>query len=154
MIDAIDIKIINALLANSRTSTTKISESLKISNVATQQRISKLEKAGIITGYTARVNYTMIGMKTIAYVGIFLEKAKDYKEVIEQLKAVPQISQAHFTTGNYSIFAKISAKDNENLMDILSSKIQNIDGIARTETFISLHEGINQSLFLEEITEK
>lgn len=153
MIDAIDVKIINALLANSRTSTTKISESLKISNVATQQRISKLEKAGIITGYTARVNYSAIGMKTIAYVGIFLEKAKHYMDVIDQLKEVPQITQAHFTTGNYSIFAMITAKDNENLMEILSSRIQNIDGIARTETFISLHEGINQSLFLEEIVE-
>jgi len=122
--------------------------------VPPQQRISKLEKAGIITGYTARVNYSAIGMKTIAYVGIFLEKAKNYRDVIEQLKQVPQITQAHFTTGNYSIFAKITAKDNENLMDILSSRIQNIDGIARTETFISLHEGVNQSLFLEELEEK
>lgn len=150
MIDAIDIKIINALLANSRTSTTKISDSLKISNVATQQRISKLEKAGIITGYSAVIDYSLIGMKTVAFVGIFLEKAKNYTDVISQLKEVPQISQAHFTTGNYSIFAKITAKDNDNLMEILSTRIQNIDGIARTETFISLHEGINQSLLLEE----
>ena len=150
MIDAIDIKIINALLANSRTSTTKISDSLKISNVATQQRISKLEKAGIIKGYSAMIDYSLIGMKTVAFVGIFLEKAKNYTDVISQLKEVPQISQAHFTTGNYSIFAKITAKDNDNLMEILSTRIQNIDGIARTETFISLHEGINQSLLLEE----
>jgi len=150
MIDRTDIKIINALLANSRTSTTKISESLKISNVATQQRISKLEKAGIIKGYSAIIDYSVIGMKTVAFVGIFLEKAKIYKNVISQLKAVPQITQAHFTTGNYSIFAKITAKDNDDLMHILSTRIQNIDGIARTETFISLHEGINKSMVLEE----
>ncbi len=150
MIDNVDIKIINALLENSRTSTTKISQSLKISNVATQQRITKLEKAGIIKGYSALIDYSLIGMKTVAFVGIFLEKAKNYKDVINQLKEVPQISQAHFTTGNYSIFAKITAKDNDDLMNILSTRIQNIDGISRTETFISLHEGINQNLQLEE----
>lgn len=150
MIDATDIKIINALLANSRTSTTKISESLKISNVATQQRISKLEKAGIIKGYSAIIDYSLIGMKTVAFVGIFLEKAKNYKDVISQLMDAPEISQAHFTTGNYSIFAKITAKDNDDLMNILSTRIQNIDGVARTETFISLHEGINKSVQLQE----
>lgn len=150
MIDSIDIKIINALLENSRSSTTKISESLKISNVATQQRISKLEKAGIIKGYSAMIDYSAIGMKTVAFVGVFLEKAKDYKDVIALLKEVPQITQAHFTTGNYSIFIKISARDNDDLMEILSTRIQNIDGIARTETFISLHEGINKSLLLND----
>lgn len=150
MIDAIDIKIINALLVNSRSSTTQISKSLRISNVATQQRITKLEKVGIIKGYSALIDYSLIGLKTVAFVGIFLEKAKNYKDVIDQLKSVPQISQAHFTTGNYSIFAKITAKDNDDLMEILSTRIQNIDGIARTETFISLHEGINQNLRLEE----
>lgn len=149
MIDSKDVKILNALLTNSRTSTTKISESLKISNVATQQRISKLEKAGIVKSYTATLDYTKIDYKTIAYLGIFLDKAKDYSTVIKQLNEVPQISEAHFTTGNYSIFAKIYAKNNMHLMEILSEKIQNIDGVSRTETFISLQEGIHKPIFLE-----
>ena len=148
MIDDIDVKILNALLQNSRTSTTQISKTLKISNVATQQRITKLEKAGIITSYTAKLDYTKINYKTIAYLGIFLEKAKNYKDVLQKLNEVPQIAEAHFTTGNYSIFAKIYANDNEHLMHILSEQIQNIDGISRTETFISLQEGINKSITL------
>ncbi|MDA9773484.1 Lrp/AsnC ligand binding domain-containing protein [Saprospiraceae bacterium] len=149
MLDAKDVKILNALLNNSRTSTTKISESMKISNVATQQRISKLEKMGVIKGYTATLDYTMADYKTIAYLGIFLEQAKNYPSVIEQLNKVPQISEAHFTTGNYSIFAKIYARNNMHLMEILSEKIQNIQGVARTETFISLQEGINKPIFVE-----
>ncbi len=149
MLDPKDIKILNALLTNSRTSTTKISESLKISNVATQQRISKLEKAGIIKNYTATLDYSKVEYKTIAYLGIFLEKAKNYPDVIKQLNKVPQITEAHFTTGNYSIFAKIYAKNNMHLMEILSEQIQNIDGVARTETFISLQEGINKAIVLE-----
>jgi len=143
-----DIKILNELLKNSRTTTTKIAEHVSISNVATQQRITKMEKNGLIKGYTAVLDYQKLGFKTTSYIGIFLEKAKYYPEVIDKLSRVPEILEAHFTTGNYSIFAKIIARDNIHLMEILSEQIQNIDGIARTETFISLQEGINKPLFL------
>jgi len=58
------------------------------------------------------------------------------------------MSEAHFTTGNYSIFAKVYAKNNDHLMEILNTQVQIIDGIARTETFISLEEGILKPLYL------
>ncbi len=141
--DRIDVKILNALQRNSRISITGIANDLKISNVATQQRIQKLENAGVIKGYTTVLNHESLGYKTVAYLGVFLEKAKDYGSVIKKLKKIPQVLEAHFTTGNYSIFAKILAKDNKHLMEILSSQIQPISGIARTETFISLEEGIS-----------
>ncbi|MFK7756610.1 MAG: Lrp/AsnC family transcriptional regulator [Flavobacteriales bacterium] len=140
--DSIDIKILNALQRNSRTSTTNISKELKISNVATQQRIQKLEKAGVIKGYTAMLDREFLGYKTMAYLGIFLDKAKDYPSVLKKLKEIPEVTEAHFTTGNYSIFAKILAKDNKHLMQILSHQLQPIKGISRTETFISLEQGI------------
>jgi len=148
MLNEKDIKILNALLDNSRSSTTTISKELDLSNVATQQRISKLEKNGVIKSYTATVDYQLIGYKTIAYLGIFLEKAKDYPTVIKEMSQIPQIAEAHFTTGNYSIFAKIYAKSNMHLMEILSERVQSIEGVARTETFISLQEGIHKPIFL------
>ena len=148
MIDDKDIKIINSLLTNSRQSTKAIADPLSISNVATQQRIDKLEKQGIIKGYTAQIDYSLLGYNTIAYVGIFLEKAKHYPEVIKKLRKVEEIKEAYFTTGNYSIFTKIYAHDNQHLMRILSERVQNIDGIARTETFICLEEGVNKEVML------
>lgn len=148
IMDSIDVKILNSLLSNSRTTTTKIASQVDVSNVATQQRIGKLEKAGIIKGYTAVIDYRLLNYKTVSYIGIFLEKAKNYPDVIKKLNKVPQIIEAHFTTGNYSIFAKVIAKDNIHLMEILSEQVQNIDGIARTETFISLQEGIHKPMYL------
>lgn len=148
MLDSIDVKILNALLGNSRTSTTAISKDLKISNVATQQRITKLQEQGVIERFTAKLNYAKLNYKTISYLGIFLDKAKDYKAVLKELEKVPQVAEAHFTTGNYSIFAKIYARDNQHLMEILNGQIQEIQGIARTETFISLHEGIHKEIML------
>jgi len=148
MIDATDIKILNSLLTNSRQSTKALAEPLDISNVATQQRIDKLEKNGIILNYTALLDYKALGYNTIAFVGIFLVKARDYPDVVAQLRNVPQITEAYFTTGNYSIFTKIYAKNNHHLMQILSQEVQLIDGVARTETFICLEEGANRAMML------
>ncbi len=144
MIDSIDIQILNALLKNSRESITAISKDLNISNVATQQRITKLQEQGVIERFTAKLNYAKLNYKTISYLGIFLEKAKDYQRVLSALEQVPQVVEAHFTTGNYSIFAKVYARDNQHLMEIINGQIQEIKGVARTETFISLHEGIHK----------
>ena len=146
--DQIDIQIINALLANSRTPLTELAKNIDLSNVAIQSRISKLEKKGIITNYTTQVNYKLLDYSTVAFVGIFLEKAKHYRSVVEKLNKVNNITEAHFTTGNYSIFAKVYAKDNEHLMQILNTQVQNIPGIARTETFISLEEGVHKPLYV------
>lgn len=148
MIDSIDIQILNALLTNSRESTTAISKELNISNVATQQRITKLQEQGVIEKFTAKLNYAKLNYKTISYLGIFLEKAKDYQRVIAALDKVPEVAEAHFTTGNYSIFAKVYARDNQHLMEILNGQIQEIKDVARTETFISLHEGIHKEVRL------
>ncbi len=146
--DDIDVKIINTLLANSRITIKDLSKDIDLSNVAIQSRINKLEEKGIVTGYTSQINYKKLGFSTIAFVGIFLEKAKYYREVKEKLNAVKNITEAHFTTGNYSIFAKIYAKNNDHLMEILNGEVQNIKGIARTETFISMEEGVLKPLMI------
>jgi Lrp/AsnC family transcriptional regulator for asnA, asnC and gidA len=71
-----------------------------------------------------------------------------YKSVIEQLRAIPEIVSAHYTTGVYSIFARVICKDTDHLREVLSSKIQKISGIQRTETFISLEESIQRPISL------
>lgn len=147
--DSIDINILNSLLSNSRQSTTSISKEIAISNVATQQRISRLEEKGIILAHTTKINLAGVGYNTQAFIGIYLERARHYQEVISKLKEIPEVIEAHFTTGTYSIFAKIIAYNNQHLMEILNNQVQNIDGISRTETFISLDQGINKTIQLD-----
>ena len=66
-----------------------------------------------------------------------------------ELQKIPEIVGAHYTTGVYSIFAKIICQDTNHLREVLSRDIQKIQGIQRTETFISLHESINRPVLLE-----
>jgi len=70
--------------------------------------------------------------------GIYLDKAKYHKSVVEALQNISEIIECHYTTGQYAIFVKIQTKNNIHLKQIIDTEMQEIDGIARTETFISL----------------
>ncbi len=145
-IDSLDRKILKMITKNARIPYLEVARECHVSGAAIHQRIQKLTKLGVITGSKFTIEPRKIGYKTCAYMGIFLEQASLYNNVLVELKKIPEITQCHFTTGNYSIFIKIFAKDNEHLKTILSDKIQLISGIARTETFISLEEGFNRSI--------
>ena len=145
-IDSLDKKILELITENARIPYLEVARACNVSGAAIHQRIQKLSKMGVITGSKFSIEPKKIGYKTCAYMGIFLDKASLYNNVLEELKKIPEVTQCHFTTGNYSVFIKIFARDNEHLKSILTDKIQLISGIARTETFISLEEGFNRSI--------
>ena len=63
-----------------------------------------------------------------------------------ELKKIPEIVEAHFTTGSYSVIVKLYARDNEHLMTLLNEHIQEIPGVTNTETMISLDQSIKKEL--------
>ena len=90
----------------------------------------------------------ILGFKTMAFIGVYLDKAMNNSTAVNKLNQIPEILECHYTTGNWSIFIKIMCKDNEHLMNLLNNKIQNIPGISRTETFISLDQQISRQIAL------
>lgn len=95
--------------------------------------------SGVITGAESLINPEAIGYETCAYVGIFLNDPAQFKSVVETLKQIPEIIECHFTTGQYDIFIKLFARNNDHLLDILQNQIQAL-GVARTETLISFKQ--------------
>ena len=91
-------------------------------------------------------NPKKVGFTTLAFVGIYLEKAIDVNFAIKKLKAIEEITECHYTTGDWSILIKIYCKDNQHLMKLLNEKIQAIKGVSRTETFISLSQQISRQI--------
>ncbi|MGD2005595.1 MAG: Lrp/AsnC ligand binding domain-containing protein [Flavobacteriaceae bacterium] len=145
-IDGIDKTILSALIQDARTPINKLSKEIGISGAAIHQRIKKLEKAKVISGSQVILNPKVLGYKTIAFVGVFLDKAMRNPEAVKHLKEIPEIIECHYTTGNWSIFIKLMCKDNEHLMSVLNTKVQTIEGISRTETFISLEQQIGRQI--------
>ena len=147
-LDGIDKKILQMLMENSRRPILEIAKNIGISGAAIHQRLRKLEKNNLIIGSSIKVNTKILGYTTMAFIGIFLDRATNNKTVVNQLREIKEILECHYTTGDWSILAKLICKDNEDLMEILTKKIQTIKGVARTETYISLEQQINRQITL------
>jgi len=145
-IDGIDKTILNYLMEDARKPILEIARSIGISGAAIHQRLRKLEKAGLIEGSKLMINPRVLGYKTMAFVGVYLDKAISNPQAVKRLNEIPEVIECHYTTGNWSIFLKILCRDNEHLMTVLNKNIQAIDGVSRTETFISLNQQIKRQI--------
>ena len=147
-IDGIDKEILRFLMEDARKPILQIAGKIGISGAAIHQRLRKLEQAGVIAGSKFIVDTKVLGYSTMAFVGTFLDKASSNAETVKQLRKIPEVLECHYTTGNWSIFIKIICRDNEHLMQLLNTKIQPINGVSRTETFISLDQQIERQIQL------
>ncbi|MEM6725310.1 MAG: Lrp/AsnC ligand binding domain-containing protein [Bacteroidota bacterium] len=145
-IDNIDKQILSILMQDAKTPYTEIAKRIHVSGGTVHVRMKKLEQMGIVTGASLSVDHAKLGYDISAFLGIYLDKSSLFDQVSAELKKIPEIVGAHYTTGLYSIFVKIVCRDTRHLKNVLHDKIQPIAGIQRTETFISLDESINRPL--------
>jgi len=145
-IDGIDKILLNELMKDARVSINLLSKQVGISGAAVHQRLKKLEKSGLIQGSQIMINPKKLGYTTLAFVGIYLDKAMNNPSAVAQLKKINEVLECHYTTGDWSVLVKILCKDNEHLMNLLNNQIQKIAGISRTETFISLDQQIARQI--------
>lgn len=142
IMDEIDHQILDTLIENARTPFTDIAKKLNVSAGTIHVRVKKMEEEGVIKGATLTVNYEKMGYSFIAHIGVYLDKTSMTKKVIASLENIPFVTIAYITAGKYNIFCKIRARDTTHAKDIIFM-IDEIDGVYRTETMISLEESIN-----------
>lgn len=143
-IDNVDLKILNLLMQDATMPYTEIGKRIFVSGGTVHVRMKKLEQMGVVKGSTLTIDHTRLGWDISAFLGIYLDKSSLYDDVAAQLEKIPEIVSINYTTGNYSIFARIVCRDTLHLRDVLHDKIQKVAGIQRTETFISLEERFNR----------
>ena len=148
-IDKLDFQIITQLISNAELTYADLGKQLFVSAGTIHVRIKKLEELGIVKGKKLDIDYKILGYDVIAFIGINLEKSNMYDSVAKQLASIDEIVRLNYTTGNYSMFAEIVCKDIKQLRAVLHDKLQNIVGIERTETFISLEESINRKVNID-----
>lgn len=145
-IDELDRKILSIIAKNARMPFRDVAEQCGVSRAAIHQRVQHLIEKGVITGSGYFVNPKSLGYNTCAYVGLNLERGNMYREVVAELNNIPELVECHFTTGQYTILAKVYAENNEELMDLLNNKIQSIPGVMSSETLMSLEQGIMRGI--------
>lgn len=141
-LDEVDHQILDMLIENTRIPFTDIAKKLLISAGTVHVRVKKMEEAGIIIGSSLSLDYGKLGYSFIAYVGVFLNKTSQTTFVLERIAQIPFVTVAHVTTGKFNIFCKIRARDTNHAKNIIFL-LDDIEGVYRTETMISLEESIN-----------
>ena len=150
-LDKTDKKIISFLLKDGKLSGTALAKKLKLSPVAVFKRIAKLKHSGIIKSTQIEVDLKKLGFNTCAFIGIQIAVIgkSSHTKVFEAIKRIPEVIESHHVSGRYSLFIKVVAKDNEHLKEIIVNKIQSIEGVVSTETFISLERGFVRTVNID-----
>ncbi|WP_406683913.1 winged helix-turn-helix transcriptional regulator [Seonamhaeicola sp. MEBiC1930] len=141
-LDEIDHQILDMLIDNTRIPFTDIAKKLLISAGTVHVRVKKMEESGIIKGSSLMLDYKKLGYSFIAYVGVYLNNTSQTKFVLERINEIPYVTVAHITTGKFNIFCKVRARSTEHAKEVIFL-LDDIEGVYRTETMISLEESIN-----------
>ena len=138
MLDIIDFKILEHLQTDAKTPQAVIAERVGLSTPAVNERIRKLELAGVIQSYVARLNPAAVGMGVSAFVEVYVEKASYEAAFIERMQAVREVQEIHHVTGESSLILKVRTQSIESLRALLIDVINASEGVRQTRTAIVL----------------
>ena len=144
-LDELDGKILKIIVGNARIPFLEVAREWNVSGAAIHQRIQKLTALGVIKGSEFIIDNTKVGYETCAYMGLFLKSPGQFPTVTEALKQIPEVVECHYTTGQYDLFIKIYAKNNQHLLSIIHNKLHPF-GLARTESHISFTEALKRQI--------
>lgn len=148
-IDNLDRQIVSLLLAEGRTSYSDIAKQLGVSDGTIHVRMNKLKQAGAVRGTRLEIDPEQFGFGVSAFLGVNLEKAKDRPRVTEKLKAIPEVTEIFFTTGDFNLFIRVFVSSIERLYSLLADTIQEIDGVHSTDTTIVLNTALQRELQID-----
>jgi Lrp/AsnC family transcriptional regulator for asnA, asnC and gidA len=134
-LDDVSKAIIEQLQADGRRSYADIGKAVGLSEAAVRQRVQRLQEAGVMQ-IVAVTDPMQLGFTRQAMIGI--RAAGDTRVIAEQLASIPEIDYVVLTAGSFDLLAEVVCENDEELLDLLNSRIRSIDGVQQTETFVYL----------------
>lgn len=147
-LDELDLQILELLIKDCRTPYLEIARICHVSGGTIHVRMKKMEDLGIIRGSRIVLNLPKLGYDVCCFVGIYVDTTSSFNSVLDQMSNIKEVVELHLTTGDYSMFAKIVCSNILDLQDVLLNKINNIAGVQRTDTFVSLSQPIDRNISL------
>jgi DNA-binding Lrp family transcriptional regulator len=139
-IDELDARLITAIAATPRAGVMELARQLQVARGTIQARMDKLQARGIITGYDPDLHLGTLGYEVLAFVTLEIRQGR-LADVISHLAGIPEVIEAHTTTGPGDLHCRVVARTNDHLQDLLN-RILEVQGIERTATQIALTEQI------------
>lgn len=147
-IDETDRRILQFLQQDARMAFLEIGRQLGVSGATVHQRVARLRQTGVLEGSGARLNRRKLGLDVMVMLGLHLRSAGDVTDVLERLRQFPEVIEAHYTTGNYSLMLKVVSPSIEAFHSFLRQRLQSIEAIRATESFVCLDQPIGRDISL------
>ncbi len=123
MVDQTDLEILNLLSENSRMQWQEIGEEVHLTGQAVRNRINKLEKTGVIEGYTIKTNAAMLGKELVAFITVFM-KTTNHAGFQKYIQKNPLISEANRISGEGCYMLKVTAGNQEEIVGMLDEILE------------------------------
>ena len=137
-LDAIDRRIIDALIANGRITVTDLAAKAGLSKTPCQNRMRRLEERGYIRGYTAITDPAKLGAGHIAFVQVTLSDTRSAALAAfnEAVRTVREIEECHMIAGGFDYLLKVRTRDIAGYRRILGERISTLPHVTQTSTFV------------------
>lgn len=139
-LDDVDLRLLRLLSDDARLSQRALARELGMSAPAIGERVARLERQGVITGYSARLNWSAIGFPTTVHLTVVA--VLDYEQglIMQALAAIPEVEEIMLVTGDIDLLVRVRVRDYTHLRDLLLNRVWQIEGIQRTETSLTIAE--------------
>jgi Lrp/AsnC family leucine-responsive transcriptional regulator len=135
-LDDLDRKILGRLMQDGRITWAQLASEVGLSAPSITERVRRLERLGVIEGYTARVSPEAVGSGLLAFVAVGLSDPKQHEELLRRAEATPEIQEFHIVAGDYDYLLKVRCTDAKHLERLLREKVRSVAGVARTQSTI------------------
>jgi DNA-binding Lrp family transcriptional regulator len=142
-LDDVDRRVLAELVKDGRLSVRALAERAHVSRANAYARVDRLVADGVITGFAAQVDPERAGLGTSAYVLLTIQQST-WREVAEALGQLPYVQHFALVGGDFDVLALVRAPDNAALRHIVLERIQEIDGVRGTRTWLIFdeHDGL------------
>jgi len=137
-VDDLDLALLSLLASDARQSQRGLARKIEMSPSAVADRVARLEQSGVIRGYRVDVDWAALGYPVVAYVAVTVSPGTDLSEVITAIRALPEAADVSVVTGAHDLLVRLRLRDHAHLRELLLTGIFQVNGVQRTETFVSL----------------
>ncbi|MEM6712917.1 MAG: Lrp/AsnC family transcriptional regulator [Pseudomonadota bacterium] len=147
-IDAINRKILEALVANARVSMTDLSKTVGLSKTPVTLRIKQMEETGLITGYRALLSPIKLGLTYVTYVEVRLSdtREKALQAFNDAVRAVPEIEECYLIAGGFDYLIKTRTRDVTHFRKVLSESISTLPHVRSTSSNVAMEAVVEQNV--------
>jgi Lrp/AsnC family transcriptional regulator, leucine-responsive regulatory protein len=137
-VDESDLALLRALAQDARQSQRALARTIEMSAPAVADRLARLERAGVIRGYRVDIDWAALGYPVVVYLAVTAGPGMDLSEIIKAISALPEAQDMSVVTGGMDLLVRLRVRDHAHLRELLLTQIFKINGVQRTETFLSL----------------